>query len=322
MNYKAAASCLLSLLSLTALSQTSPPAVIDINKAAYKAITLPEEPDFLAADGNTAWVVDNNNNRIQKIAVTGNNPLVVDTIPGACAAPVIAFGAVWVVSCTEQKLYRLDAVSGKVIAKIPTGIADVNGEMSLAAGDGSVWLLTDSSGVLTRFNPRNNIAEGNVQVRPHSYCAAFGFGSVWVSNYADGSVQRIDVKTNTVTATVTVGNKPRFLSTGAGGVWALNQGDGTVTRINPATNKVAATIDVQAPGGGGDITAGDSKVWVVSTNKQRPLQTINPVDNTVSNVYLQTKDAGKVKVDGAARAAGKYVWVSNMYSKLVWVFKQ
>lgn len=267
-------------------------------------------------------MVDNNNNRIQKITATGSKPLVIDTIPGACAAPVIAFGAVWVISCTERKLYRLDAVSGKVIAKIATGIADANGEMSLAAGDGSVWLLTDSSGVLTRFNPRSNVAEGTVQVRAHSYCAAFGFGSVWVSNYADGSVQRVDVKTNTVMASIAVGNKPRFLSAGVGGVWALNQGDGIVTRIAPATNKVAATIDVQAPGGGGDITAGVGKVWVVSTNKQRPLQTINPADNTVSNVYLQTKDAGKVKVDGAARATGRYVWVSNMYSKLVWVFKQ
>ncbi len=311
---------LLFLLPITAFSQTNIP-VTDINKAVYKVFTLDKEPDFLAADGNIAWVIDNNNNRIQKISTGSDEPLIIDTIQGACAAPVIAFNAVWVVSCKEKSVYKIDKNTGKIIAKISTGVADEYGEMSLAAGDGSVWLLTDSSGVLSRINPTTNTVQAKINVAPHSYCASFGYGSVWVTNTGTNTVQKINTKTNAVVATIAVGKKPRFLSAGEAGVWTLNQGDGTVSRIDPATNKVVATIAVKAPGGGGDIAAGAGKVWVASTNVKRPLQTINLATNTVTNIYLQVADNGKIRVDGAVRVSGKYVWNSNLRSKKVWVFK-
>ena len=303
-------------------AQTTRPVIIDIYKACYKAITLPKEPDFLAADGNTAWVVDNNNNRVQKISAESNKPLLTDTVNGACAAPVIAYNALWVVSCTEKKLYKIDKNTGKILAKIATGVADDNGEMALAAGDGSIWMLTDSSGVLSRIDANTNKVTSKITVKPHSYCAAFGFDAVWVSNYNNNSVQKIDIKSNIVVATIPAGGKPRFISAASAGVWTLNQGDGTVTRIDPSKNALVATIDVKAPGGGGDITSGSGAVWIVSTNKERPLQTINPATNTVNAIYLQTADKGKIKVDGAARASGHYVWVSNLYSKTVWAIKK
>jgi len=313
----------LLLLPTYIKAQTTQPTINDIFKASFKAIKLPKEPDFLAADGETAWVIDNGNNRIQKISVNGKKPQIIDTINGACAAPVIAFNAVWVVNCKEKKIYKIDKVTGRILAKIYTGVADDNGEMSLAAGDGSIWALTDSSGTLSRINPAANIVVSVITVKPGSYCAAFGYGFVWVTNYTDNSIQKIDPKTNTVTATIPVGLKPRFLSVGEHGVWTLNQGDGTVTRIEPGTNNVVATIDVAAKGGGGDITAGGGRVWIVSTNINRPLQTINPATNVIDNIYLQTADKGKkIKVDGAARASGKYVWVSNLYSQTVWAFKR
>jgi len=45
-----------------------------MEKLAYKAISLPERPDFLAADGDNAWVIDDNGNRIQKISVNSGHP--------------------------------------------------------------------------------------------------------------------------------------------------------------------------------------------------------------------------------------------------------
>ena len=141
-------------------------------------------------------------------------------------------------------------------------------------------------------------------------------------NTKDNSVQRIDTKTNSVIATIPVGKNQRFLSVGENGIWTLNQGDGTVSRIDPSTNKMTATIDVKAPGGGGDIAAGLGKVWVVSTNKERWLQSINPANNLIDKIYLQMdENKKKLKVDGAIRVSSKYVWVSNLYSQNVWVLK-
>ncbi len=316
--------CALMLLILQPLIIAAQPAipVTDINKACYKAIKLPESPDFLAVSSDHAWVIDDGNSRVQKISVNSNQPLITDTIPGACAAPVIAFNAVWVMSCTEKKLYKIDDRTGIILDRISTGVSDAHGEMSLAVGGGSVWVLSDSLGILTRVNPSLNTIQAKISVMPHSYCAAFGYNAIWVTNTGSNSVQRIDIKTNTVVATIPVGKSPRFLSVGEQGVWTLNQGDGTVSRIDPVLNKTIATIDVNAPGPGGDIVAGGGKVWVVSTNAQKWLQTINPANNTITNIYLQVADNGKVKVDGAIRLSVNYVWVSNLYSKTVWVLKK
>ena len=305
------------------VAQTSAPKIIDINQAAFKIFQVGEKPDFMATDADDAWVVDDHQNRILKISLTNKTTLLKIPVPEACTAPVVGFGAVWVMSCTENTLYRIDHNSGKILAKIPTGIADKNGEMSLAVGDGSVWLLSDSSGILTRVNPENNTVQKKITVKPFSYCAAFGYNAVWITNYRNNSVQKIDPKTNSVIATIPVGSKPRFLTAGEQGVWTLNQGDGTVSRINPASNKLNATINVKAVGGGGDICAGGGKVWIVSTNTERPVQTINPLSNTIETIYSEPCTNAKIcKVDGAVRISDHYIWISGYHSKTVWVLKK
>lgn len=304
-------------------AQPGKPVTRDIDAASYKKITLPERPDFLATDQDDAWVIDDNHNRIQKVSIHHSNPLLIVSIPGACAAPVVGFNAVWVMSCSEKTLYKINRNTGAIIKKIFTGVADSNGEMSLASGDGSVWLLSDSSGILSRINPNSHRVEASIRVKPHSYCAGFGYNAVWITNTDSNSVQRIDVKTNSVVSTIAVGKRPRFISIGANGVWTLNQGDGTVTRIDPSSNKMVASIDADAKGGGGDIAAGAGKVWVVSTNTKRPLQTINTKINQVENIYMQTGPNKKdMRVDGAVRISKKYVWVTGLYSKTVWVFNK
>lgn len=313
---------LLLLLPVAIAAQQTAPVKMDLDSNSFKTITVQEQPDFLAADGDMAWVIDNTKSRIRKIGVASNKPLVTVNISGACAAPVIAFGAVWVVSCTEKTLYKLDKNSGKIISKIITGVADPNGEMAIAAGAGSVWLLTDSAGILTRVNPANNTVQQAIKLSKGSYCAGFGFNAVWVTNYTLNTVQKIDVTTNRVTATIAVGKKPRFIAVGEQGVWTLNQGDGTVTKISPVTGSVVATIDAKAVGGGGDIAAGAGGVWVVSTNNQWPLQRIDPVTATIKTVYtLQPQQGQPFKVDGAVRTSKNYIWVSNLYRQKVWVLK-
>lgn len=314
---------LAAFFPLPLFAQTGNPAIVDINKACYEAITMPGRPDFVTASGNYAWVIDDGNSRIRKITVNDPKPLLTVTVPLACAAPVIAFDAVWVVSCAERKLYKIDATTGRILAKIATGVADPNGEMSLAAGNGSIWMLSDSGGVLTRINPRINRVQATVKVNPLSYCAGYGYDAVWVTNWGASTVQKVDVKTNRVVATIPVGKNPRFISVGEQGVWTLNQGDGTITRIDAAINKVVATIDVNAKGAGGDIAEDGSKVWVVSTNKSRPVQIINAVSNKIETIYSQVSGDGKeMRVDGAVRASGKYIWVSGLYYQKVWVMKK
>jgi hypothetical protein len=83
------------------------------------------------------------------------------------------------------------------------------------------------------------------------------------------------------------------------------------------------TTNVKAVGGGGDITCSPGKIWVVSTNTQRPIQVINASTNKVETIYSQTPNAGKpFKVDGAARVSDNFVWLSGYHSKTIWIFKK
>ncbi len=295
---------------------------VDIDKVAFKILKAGIKPDFLAIEGSAVWVVNDHQNRIIKLAALADSPLLIVNIPEACTAPIAGFNALWIMSCTEKVLYKIDNKTGVVLAKITTGMADDKGEMSIAIAAGSVWLLADSAGVLLRISPTTNSIENSIIVKPNSYCAAANAKAVWISNYRNNSVQKIDTKTNKVLTTISVGLNPRFITATANWVYTLNQGDGTVTKIDAIKNKAVATINVHAAGAGGDIAADDRRVWVKSTNPERPLQTINVLTNRIDKIYKQNFKSGEaVKVDGAVRVTKKFVWVSGYYNNTIWILK-
>ena len=311
------------LLPFVTKAQSDTVKIIDINKAAFKVLNVGIKPDFIALDGDNAWVVDDHQSRVIKVSLNADSALLIVPVAEACTAPIVGFNALWVMSCTEKSLYRIDHNTGIIIAKIATGMAEGNGEMSLAIADGSVWLLSDSLGILIRVDPETNTIQKRIAVLPNSYGVAFGHHAIWVTNHLNNSVQKISTKTNLVTATITVGLKPRFITATNKNVYTLNQGDGTVSKIDAISNKVVATIDEKAVGGGGDIAADLNKVWVVSTNPQVPLQTIDVKSNAITAIYQQSNEKGKIlKVDGAVRISNKFVWVSGYYSRNIWIFKK
>lgn len=302
----------LAALLLAACAQKDGPEELDINTASMRTIDLPGYPDFLAADGEDVWVT--NRDTLQKLSVDRKKPVVEAYAPGLCGAPVVAFGSVWAMSCSEGALLRFDHLSGKMTARIPCGVADPSGEFSLAAGMEAVWVLSDSTGVLSRIDPNENKIVAEIKVNANSFCAAFGFDAVWITNTSDGSVQRINPENNQVDATIAVGPQPRFLAAGQHAVWVLNQGDGTVTRIDPKSNAVVATIDCQVPGTGGDISSGRGLVWVRAKNG-RMLQTISRETNEVERIF------GPLNGSGAVRVAGGLVWVTAHDINKVWVVR-
>lgn len=285
---------------------------LDIAKESLRTIDLAGYPDFLAPDGEDVWVT--NRDTLQKLSVDRRSPVVEAYAPGLCGAPVVAFGSVWAMSCTNRMLMRFDHLSGKLTARIPCHIADLSGEFSLAAGMEAVWVLSDSAGVLSRIDPNSNKIVAEINVKANSYCAAVGLDAVWITNSQDNSVQRINPNSNEVEATVAVGPHPRFLAAGQHAVWVLNQGDGTVSRIDPTSNSVAATIDCKVPGPGGDISTGKGLVWVRAKNG-RMLQSISRETNQVERIF------GPLNGSGGVRVAGGLVWVTAHDINKVWVVR-
>lgn len=283
---------------------------IPIATAARAELRVPGYADFLALDRDAAWVT--NEGRIERLVAASALPVASVEIPQPCGGMAVGFGSVWVADCQTRAVIRVSLESPRIEARIATGLADPTGELSLAVGAGSVWVLSDSSGILSRIDPVTNTVSATIRVQPQAYAVAFGYGAVWVTVTRDaGSVQRIDPQTNRVSATIATGPTPRFLAVGEGSVWTLNQGDGSITRIDPATNRVMATIPSASAGGGGDIATGGGYVWVRATTTL--LSVIDPQTNQVIRTY------GPPAGSGAVRATATDVWVTAHDVGLVWV---
>lgn len=273
--------------------------------------------DFLVADGRSVWMT--NESRVERWSPTSATATRSVTLAEPCGAPAIAANALWVADCDAHALVRIDLLSGKVVARVPMRFADAMGEMSLAVGAGSVWVLTDSTGILSRVDIATNTITATIKVAAGSFAAAYGYDAVWITNTGlgpikgtkgPGAVQRISPATNSVVATIPVGPRPRFLAVGEGGVWTLNQGDGSVSRVDPVKNTLAATIAVGVPGTGGDIATGLGHVWVRASKIL--LTSIDARTNAIVDRY------GPPAGSGAVRVAGDLVWVTAHDTHTMW----
>ena len=77
----------------------------------------------------------------------------------------------------DRELWRIDPVSHEVVARIEVG----SGPLSVAAGEGSVWVTCRESGTVVQVDPRTNEVRRTIEVglAPHGVVAADG--AAWVT---------------------------------------------------------------------------------------------------------------------------------------------
>ncbi|EIZ78662.1 hypothetical protein WSK_2710 [Novosphingobium sp. Rr 2-17] len=227
-------------------------------------ITVPGFADFLAVDGKTVWAT--NKGPVERWSRQGK----IAEVPMAhpCGAMDIAHGSLWVADCKDGTLNRIDIHTAKITATIPTGIANLKGELNVVAGAGSIWVASDDKGVVSRIDPATNRVIASVPVDPGTWYLAFGYGSLWAVSASQQSLQRIDPKTNAVVAKTALGKEPGFLAAGAGAIWVQEQGDGTLAKVDHRHTTVSARIKVGDNLKWGDIDTGRGKVWLRTTDDQ------------------------------------------------------
>src|SRR5579863_399244 len=245
----------------------------------HPTATFPVEgsPDWMVVAEDAVWVTSARRNHVVRLDATTNLPTSIVTVNKPCSGLAAGFGSIWIPSCGDRSLLRVDERSAQIVATI--GAPPAESEGGIATGAGSVWLTTDRKGTLSRVDPNTNAIVASIPIAPGSFAAAFEDGAVWVTSTEKNLVTSVDPGTNKATATVPVGPKPRFLTAGAGSIWTLNQGDGSVSRVNAKTNKLEATIPAGVPGEGGEIAFGEGAVWV--TMFDFPITRIDPVVNRV-----------------------------------------
>lgn len=273
-----------------------------------KVITVPDFGDFLAVDGKTVWMT--NRGRVEQWSRKGK--LAAVPLERPCGALTMAFGDLWVADCKAGTLNRIDTRTARIIASIPTGIGNPDGETNVVAGAGSVWVASDTKGTITRIDPATNAIVATITADPEAYYLAFGFDAVWAVSGTQNSITKIDAATNAVVKRTALGRMPGFLAAGEGGVWVQEQGDGTVARIDPATGEVTGRVKVGAVLKYGDIDTGGGRIWLRTTEDQEFVV----IDPTTLSVKARV---GKASGSGALRYTPRGIWTTaHDNHTLVW----
>ena len=290
-----------------AASPARPPADIPFSRLTPDAVIPIALGSGSSESADGVWVPNRAAGSVVRIDAKDNKtgaPVTLGTEP--CASLIVAFDSVWVPLCGDGTIARMDPKGPTVTATLKTKVAAGNGRTANAVG--SVWVVTDRKGVLSRIDPDTNTAVAEVYVAAGANAVVFADDALWVTSDGDaakGRLTRVNPHTNGVIEVIEVGPKPGRLAVGEGGVWTLNRGHGgnggTVTRVDPATNKVVATITIGDAATAGEIAAGLGSVWISAPGV--PLIRIDPRTNRA--VQRFTGEGG-----GAVLVAHGSLWIA------------
>ncbi len=197
------------------------------------------------------------------------------------AADAAPDGEVWVPLCDAGAIARVDLQHRNISATVPLPTVSPKGTLGVATG--SVWVLTDTKGVISRIDPATNAAVAEAYVAARPFAVAAKDDVVWVTSEEGNTLTRVDGHTNAIVETITVGPRPGPLAIGEDAVWTLNRGDGSVSRVDMKSNKVVVTIAVDETVAEGAIAVGEGAVWL--STRGVPLVRIDPRTNRVTHRF-------------------------------------
>jgi streptogramin lyase len=263
--------------------------------------TLPIQlaPGAVASD-DAVWLRDSSTGTVIRVGAKDNKVSAPVSIGGKpCASLASAFASVWAPSCGDRTLVRINPADLKVTGKAVVEISEADGR--IASGIGSIWVVTDRKGVVTRIDPDTNQPVAEIHVTGGAAAVLFHGDALWVTSGAGKKLTRIDPNNNEIVESIDVGPEPVRLAAADDAVWTLNRGDGSVTRVDTKTNKAVVTISIGKDVAAGEITGGEGSVWISAPGV--PLVRIDPRTNKVAQRF--SGDGG-----GAVFVAHGSLWLA------------
>jgi streptogramin lyase len=283
---------------------------VQIPFASLKAeaeLPAPAKPDWIFFS-ESVFVPNKLKDSVERIDTKTNKPAdPIASLKNPCAGMASGFGSLWVPTCGDGALARLDAKTYKLVTAFPVGTPSMPG--SIVVTTDSVWMLTDSKTTLSRIDPEQNQIVAEVRVPASCRSLAFGETALWLACPAEDRVLRIDPATNLVDKRIEVSAHPESLAIGEGSIWVFCKKEGKVERIDPKTNKVTKSIEVGVTGVSGKIAIGEGSLWV--TMAGFPLTRINP---TTEKVVQQFYGEG----GGVVQTSTGAIWLSNLNEGTLW----
>ena len=106
----------------------------------------------------------------------------------------------------------IDPAGGRVGAAVSVG-----DPVGLAYGDGSVWAVDSTQGMLSRINPATHAVIEQIPVGSAPSAVAVTGENVWVANSGAGTVSWINAAADLPVKTIPVGNLPVAIASGPSG---------------------------------------------------------------------------------------------------------
>ena len=193
--------------------------------------------------------------------------------PGSFA---VTDDAVWVAT-GEGTVLRVDPTRDEVVGtpiRFMPARADEN--VTIRAGEGSIWVLDGSGGNLTRIDPAEARITGRLHLGGILHGATVAGGAVWISRSPPNSGVRqrgelIRVEADSFRRSgrpIPIGPLALDVEVADGVAWTMNVGNGTITRVDLRTG---ATRTVKPSSQPVDAALRDGALWIP-----------DPVDGTVT----------------------------------------
>jgi streptogramin lyase len=208
-------------------------------------------------------------------AVAAPGPAVRFTAPATGAAA--GGGDLWVSIAGNGALVRLDARTGRVLARIDVHRADRRalGGGALATAGSEVWVAApvhvdddpavgDASGWIGRVDVRHaRLRITQVHGDPPTQIAV-GPAGIWISG--GRTVRRVDPRTGAPGAALSLPVYAGAVAVGASAVWVQEPNAGRLVEIDPRTRKVRGTVTIGRSAGRGSLAVVGGAVWA-ATNR-------------------------------------------------------
>jgi YVTN family beta-propeller protein len=113
---------------------------------------------------------------LARIPIDGSPPTrtVVGRMP---SSPALGFGSVWVACAADDKVWRVNAATGRVESIIDAG----DGPWGVAVGRDAVWVTNQDGGTVSRIDPRTNTVVQTITVGFHPQNVRAVGDDVWVA---------------------------------------------------------------------------------------------------------------------------------------------
>ena len=268
----------------------------------------------VAVSGRSAWVLLGARHRLIRIDLPTGRVVRVIKLPFQPGTRILtALGSVWVTQDLGPGLLRIDARTGKIAHRfrfgresIGAGLAygagalwltlssDVarvdphngrvirrfaTGSRWLTFGDGAVWAVDPSGGVVKKIDPVENKIAAHTKLHGYASDVAVGGGIVWVSVIPDSVVFRLSEDDLSVQGTSSTGPDPQRLAFADGKLWIANTAASTVSmldQVSGARQALAASAEPTA------MQFHDGRLFVGASPAPSPLAPIKGEELRIS----------------------------------------